>query len=184
MEDNVLSQNLTLLVILVILLVVIAAARAICRQAHLRSTESGYIYFATCIVCHVVYRVNVVIQGESFVCSTCFHEQRSLQQAVPEPRLVDVDLAPKYLRRVTSTFFEISSTKPVEDLTPTDACTICFDKAASCVILSCGHGGLCEDCADSLLLKSQKCHICRNKITSIAHCGQGGTVKFGRTIEF
>ena len=178
------SDNIALFVIIVAALCIIAAARALCRNANIRANESGYIYYATCRVCHVVYRVNVVIQGESFVCASCFREQQihSETQRIPR-RVVEVDIAQKFLRRITSTFYELVQAKPeTSESIALDTCTICFDNPATCVIIPCGHGGLCDGCADVLLLKSQKCHICRNVISSIAHC-QDGVIKFGKTLE-
>lgn len=181
---NDLSDNIALLVIIVAALCMIAAARALCRSANLRANESGYIYYATCIVCHVVYRVNVVIQGESFVCSSCFRDQQAYNdtQRVAQ-RVVETDLPQKFFRRITSTFYELVQSKPENvESAQADTCTICFDSPATCVIIPCGHGGLCDGCADVLLLKAQKCHICRNHISSIAHC-QDGVIKFGKTLE-
>jgi len=177
------SDLVALSIVVVVVVCAIAAARSICRQANLRSNESGYIYFATCIVCHVVYRVNVVIQGESFVCSSCFNEQQTIAETNRiQPRIVDVPLSLKYFHRVTSTYFEVATSQPVDQSPCNDACTICYDNPATCVLLSCGHGGLCGTCADSLLLKSKKCHICRSVITSVAHC-QDSVIMFGRTLE-
>lgn len=40
-------------------------------------------------------------------------------------------------------------------------CIICLESNADVVVLDCGHGGLCYDCAFKHWDRSQRCHICR-----------------------
>ena len=41
-------------------------------------------------------------------------------------------------------------------------CTICYDNNANAVLMKCGHGAICFDCALRLTNTSTTCHICRN----------------------
>jgi hypothetical protein len=49
----------------------------------------------------------------------------------------------------------------------TPECLICFSKPPECIILKCMHGGVCADCARSILLKTPNCPFCRAKVQSI-----------------
>ena len=42
------------------------------------------------------------------------------------------------------------------------SCCICFSGLANCVIMNCGHGGICFDCGKSILQSTQACHLCRD----------------------
>ena len=46
-------------------------------------------------------------------------------------------------------------------------CLICFSRPPNCVILRCMHGGVCDQCSRSILLKKNECPFCRAKIHSI-----------------
>eukprot|EP00828_Plagiopyla_frontata_P030454 TRINITY_DN3966_c0_g1_i3.p2 TRINITY_DN3966_c0_g1~~TRINITY_DN3966_c0_g1_i3.p2 ORF type:complete len:131 (+),score=13.63 TRINITY_DN3966_c0_g1_i3:3-395(+) len=46
-------------------------------------------------------------------------------------------------------------------------CLICFDKYPDAVLMECGHGGVCRECAEDIWKKSSECYLCRQKITSI-----------------
>ena len=49
-------------------------------------------------------------------------------------------------------------------------CDLCMDALGDCVLLSCGHGGVCERCATSLLTlssTSNQCPVCRAEIAAI-----------------
>ncbi len=53
-------------------------------------------------------------------------------------------------------------------------CVVCMsDTAADGVIMPCGHGGICYDCALQMLKKnaeedeSQVCHLCREPIEQV-----------------
>ena len=58
-------------------------------------------------------------------------------------------------------------------LDPTDACTICFEKAKNAVILSCGHGGVCYNCSIDVCVTSGMCPFCRKEIGQIVTIGLG-----------
>lgn len=42
-------------------------------------------------------------------------------------------------------------------------CLICLENKADAVILNCGHGGICFDCASKIVLDQigARCHLCR-----------------------
>ena len=46
-------------------------------------------------------------------------------------------------------------------------CIICCDKPADCVVFSCMHSGGCRDCTINELKRTQKCMICREKMTKL-----------------
>eukprot|EP01017_Pseudomicrothorax_dubius_P034445 TRINITY_DN4720_c0_g1_i8.p1 TRINITY_DN4720_c0_g1~~TRINITY_DN4720_c0_g1_i8.p1 ORF type:complete len:452 (+),score=28.43 TRINITY_DN4720_c0_g1_i8:333-1688(+) len=48
-----------------------------------------------------------------------------------------------------------------------NACLICYEKNQDAVIMKCGHGGLCYDCALELWGKSDECFLCRERISQI-----------------
>jgi hypothetical protein len=47
-------------------------------------------------------------------------------------------------------------------------CTICCDRAASCVFMECGHGGYCWRCAHVLYVRPpNECPVCRARIEMV-----------------
>lgn len=48
-----------------------------------------------------------------------------------------------------------------------EQCLLCADKYANAVIMKCGHGGVCFDCAFKMQQESGNCFICRAKIYRI-----------------
>ena len=46
-------------------------------------------------------------------------------------------------------------------------CTICFTGAINTVLLDCGHGGICLDCAIDAMKKNNTCPFCRQKVVQI-----------------
>ena len=49
----------------------------------------------------------------------------------------------------------------------TKACLVCYEAASNTVILPCGHGGICSNCAVLLWRDTGLCHLCRKKIDSV-----------------
>jgi Zinc finger, C3HC4 type (RING finger) len=43
-------------------------------------------------------------------------------------------------------------------------CLICFENPPDCVMMSCGHGGICYECTIDIWRKSGECFLCRNVI--------------------
>lgn len=63
--------------------------------------------------------------------------------------------------------------------TPEDVfgnCQICFedDAVADSVLLPCGHGGVCRECADKLVARDPQCHMCRHKVLRVASVAPAG----------
>ena len=55
-----------------------------------------------------------------------------------------------------------SSRSKVQDSQTSIAnCLICFDKLPDSIIMECGHGGICYDCALDLWKSSAECYLCR-----------------------
>ncbi|GIL97211.1 hypothetical protein Vretimale_2952 [Volvox reticuliferus] len=51
---------------------------------------------------------------------------------------------------------------------PENACVICFDGTATCVLLECGHGGFCRRCAFLQFVRPpNKCPMCRAPIDQV-----------------
>ena len=48
-----------------------------------------------------------------------------------------------------------------------EKCLTCMDKYSNSLILNCGHGGICYDCAYKLSVEVGTCHICRGKIEQV-----------------
>eukprot|EP01017_Pseudomicrothorax_dubius_P009688 TRINITY_DN1333_c0_g1_i6.p1 TRINITY_DN1333_c0_g1~~TRINITY_DN1333_c0_g1_i6.p1 ORF type:complete len:677 (-),score=99.08 TRINITY_DN1333_c0_g1_i6:48-2078(-) len=46
-------------------------------------------------------------------------------------------------------------------------CLVCFDRQPDAVIMDCGHGGLCYECAVELWEKTDACYLCRKPLTQI-----------------
>jgi hypothetical protein len=55
-------------------------------------------------------------------------------------------------------------------------CQICFedDAVADSVLLPCGHGGVCRECADKLVARDPQCHMCRHKVLRVASVAPAG----------
>ena len=74
------------------------------------------------------------------------------------------------LFRINANFYSTSNNKvmpEIESKPDDDQCTICCSKLSDCIIMDCRHGGICKDCALSMLKKSTQCPFCRNKIKRI-----------------
>lgn len=41
------------------------------------------------------------------------------------------------------------------------SCLICYEKQPDAVLMECGHGGLCYDCAIDIWKKNGECYLCR-----------------------
>jgi len=48
-----------------------------------------------------------------------------------------------------------------------ESCFVCENQEADAVVMDCGHGGMCYDCAMLGWQISNKCHICRREIKSV-----------------
>jgi len=48
-----------------------------------------------------------------------------------------------------------------------ESCFVCENTEANAVVMTCGHGGICHECAMEGWKKSDKCHICRGLITRV-----------------
>lgn len=55
-------------------------------------------------------------------------------------------------------------------------CQICFedDAVADSVLLPCGHGGVCRECAEKLVSRDPQCHMCRHKVLRVASVAPAG----------
>ena len=66
---------------------------------------------------------------------------------------------------------EVVPEVPEQKIMPTTEddglCQICFSCAANTVLLDCGHGGICLDCAIDSMKKNNYCIFCREKVVQI-----------------
>ena len=46
-------------------------------------------------------------------------------------------------------------------------CSICCEKECNSVLMDCGHGGICLECANFLMKNKGQCHMCRGIITQV-----------------
>ena len=54
------------------------------------------------------------------------------------------------------------------DTSPLDKkCSICCEHEANAVLMDCGHGGICINCANALLRHGAACHMCRAAISQV-----------------
>ena len=84
------------------------------------------------------------------------HETVSIQDEPKASQIIDA----KTVHRITST---------MDDVT----CYLCSDRPADAVLIECGHGGLCAECADSLWRRGahqpagRSCPLCRQTFIGI-----------------
>ena len=52
----------------------------------------------------------------------------------------------------------------VHNLDEKSKCMICCLAPNNCIIMGCGHGGICYECGLNLKRKNNKCHVCRSNI--------------------
>jgi hypothetical protein len=62
-------------------------------------------------------------------------------------------------------------------------CYICFERPPSAVIIKCGHGGLCYECAIENWRKQDKCAICRQPIENILKVNVFEKMKISKVIH-
>eukprot|EP01017_Pseudomicrothorax_dubius_P050741 TRINITY_DN9652_c0_g1_i3.p1 TRINITY_DN9652_c0_g1~~TRINITY_DN9652_c0_g1_i3.p1 ORF type:complete len:190 (+),score=21.32 TRINITY_DN9652_c0_g1_i3:591-1160(+) len=72
--------------------------------------------------------------------------------------------------------FRFEGPQPIENYIPSGTarkdvsntnCLICYDGPPDAVIMNCGHGGLCYNCAIEMWNKNDECFLCRERIVQI-----------------
>lgn len=53
------------------------------------------------------------------------------------------------------------------DVPAPEQCYVCFSNLANGVFFECGHAGACYECGVKAMCESQKCYICRERITIV-----------------
>lgn len=56
---------------------------------------------------------------------------------------------------------------PDDALDDDTLCTICYSQKSNTVLLDCGHGGICIDCATDTMKKNNHCLFCRARVVQI-----------------
>ena len=46
-------------------------------------------------------------------------------------------------------------------------CMVCWERAPDCILLECGHCGLCVQCADQLWKQTRRCPLCRGSFAAV-----------------
>ena len=46
-------------------------------------------------------------------------------------------------------------------------CMVCWERAPDCILLECGHCGLCVQCADQLWKQTRRCPLCRGSCAAV-----------------
>lgn len=91
--------------------------------------------------------------------------------------LIELELAPKEMKRVSSNFFvearevdeeeEIIAKSLDQSVDLAESCSVCCGKCNNAIFMDCGHAGLCFECACEVWKKTRKCMICRSEIEKI-----------------
>ena len=55
----------------------------------------------------------------------------------------------------------------ITEVSENDVCYICCDSSANAILMRCGHGGVCYECAVTLLQKNGLCMECRSNIEAV-----------------
>ncbi|KAL4429533.1 hypothetical protein ABPG74_014308 [Tetrahymena malaccensis] len=61
-------------------------------------------------------------------------------------------------------------------------CLVCFDNQPDSVILECGHGGLCNQCALDIWKKTGECYLCRQTISKIVQIDVNNQGKYKQVV--
>jgi hypothetical protein len=79
--------------------------------------------------------------------------------------------------RPSNTDSEASLMSRQSSLPEGELCTICFERAASCVFLECGHGGVCKRCGYLLFVRPpNECPHCRQRIEQVVQVSRSAKV--------
>ncbi|KAJ3350283.1 hypothetical protein GGF32_004975 [Allomyces javanicus] len=79
--------------------------------------------------------------------------------------LEKADLVKKVQRLMDEVRPPAEGEKPAGGVAEENTCKVCMDAAINCVLLECGHVGVCIDCAHQL----NECPFCREKIVRVVH---------------
>ncbi|KAL4474450.1 hypothetical protein ABPG72_007849 [Tetrahymena utriculariae] len=61
-------------------------------------------------------------------------------------------------------------------------CLVCFDNQPDSVILECGHGGLCNQCALDIWKKTGECYLCRQTISKVVQIDVNNQGKYKQVV--
>ena len=78
-----------------------------------------------------------------------------------------IDLSPKLC--VTVGNIDCAGSFSTENNTKQDeeTCYLCYDRKPDAILMTCGHGGICYECATTLVQKKNECMECRNEVKYI-----------------
>ena len=93
-----------------------------------------------------------------------FNNVQRIIQTVKTLNLIKVSSV--YYKEVDKNFNE-NEIKPVDENSVKE-CLICCSQDNNSVLMTCGHGGVCNTCAFLILKKNTPCHICRAFVSSVA----------------
>ncbi|CAK91882.1 unnamed protein product (macronuclear) [Paramecium tetraurelia] len=55
-----------------------------------------------------------------------------------------------------------------------DKCLVCYENIPNIVFVPCRHGGICQQCAEDVIQKSNECYLCRKTISQILKVQKNG----------
>ncbi|CAD8089935.1 unnamed protein product [Paramecium sonneborni] len=90
------------------------------------------------------------------------------------------NLSQNIIRDVNQEIKRIKKSKQKTDIihesqktqTVNNQCIICCEKQANAVLMKCGHGGICFECAYASAQKTKECFLCRQKVIEIYEIDQ------------
>lgn len=101
------------------------------------------------------------------------YRSRSLADMTPNPQiqkqkhLSDDEASKKFDQLLSSPRLKMECNESVApDMTSrfskqSQLCLVCYERDSNMINMPCGHGGFCQECAESLLRKSDTCVLCR-----------------------
>jgi len=91
------------------------------------------------------------------------------QQESSSPRKVIESHFKRHLSAEDNYFTKISATDRVQKSNTEEEtlCYLCFEGLPNAVLLNCGHGGICYECAVALIKKKNECMECRKPVEMI-----------------
>ena len=64
-------------------------------------------------------------------------------------------------------FKTIKAKKQADEIIEEKLCYICYENSPNAVLVNCGHGGICYNCAMLIMKKSSECMECRTKFDAV-----------------
>ena len=91
------------------------------------------------------------------------------QLAFLTPQRPLVRTPPKTLVQVSSTYFQAADEACCgeEQIVDDPQCKLCYSQDSDAVLMDCGHGGLCFECAVQIFRRQGQCCFCRSQVSQV-----------------